>query len=155
MALAMPTLYVDEGDNTSVDTSVAAYHDAELRGLQRATTFSDEYLPATVIAEPSANADLLADYADGYPVDKDKRSALPEGMTLTLLDHGPQHDSWQVEADDAFTLEVLTYYFPGWQAEIDGAAVPVHPSEPHGFITFGGSSRRAHNSAVHGFNPGA
>lgn len=136
MALAMPTLYVDEWDNTSVDTSVAAYHDAELRGLQRATTFSDEYLPSAVIAEPSANAVLLADYADGYPVDKANRAALPEGVTLTLLDHGPQHDSWEVTSGDAFTLEVLTYYFPGWQAEIDGQPVPVRPSEPHGFITF-------------------
>jgi hypothetical protein len=136
MAMAMPTLVVDEWDNTAVDTSVAAYHNAEVSGLQRATTFSDEYLPATVITEPSANADLLADYADGYPVDKANRAALPEGVTLTLLDHGPQHDSWQVEADDAFTLEVLTYYFPGWQAEIDGEAVPVRTSEPHGFITF-------------------
>lgn len=136
MALAMPTLYVDEWDNTAVDTSVAAYHDAELHGLQRATTFSDEYLPATVITEPSANADLLADYADGYPVDKANRAALPQGVTLTPLDRGPQHNTWQVEAEEAFTLEVLTYYFPGWQAEIDSQPIPVRPSEPHGFITF-------------------
>jgi hypothetical protein len=136
LALAMPTLYVDEWDNTSVDTSVAAYHAAEVRGLQRATTFSDEYLPATVIAEPSANLDLLADYADGYPVDKANRAALPAGVILMPLDHGPQYDAWQSQADDAFTLEVLTYYFPGWQAEIDGQPVSVRASEPHGLIVF-------------------
>ncbi|MAS34690.1 MAG: hypothetical protein CL610_11830 [Anaerolineaceae bacterium] len=136
LALAMPTLYVDEWEHTAVDTSVAAYHAAELSGLQRATTFSDEYLPSTVIAEPSANADLLADYADGYPIDKANRAALPPGVDLTALDHGPQQDQWRVSSGEAFTLEVLTYYFPGWQAEIDGQAVAVRPSEPHGLITF-------------------
>lgn len=135
VALALPTLYVDEWENTAVDTSVAAYHAAELSGLQRATTFSDEYLPSTVIAEPSANADLLADYAGGYPVDKANRAALPDEVTLIPLDHGPQHDTWQVNAEDDFELEVLTYYFPGWQAELDGQPVDTRPSEPHGLIT--------------------
>ncbi len=136
VALALPTLYVDEWENTAVDTSVAAYHTAELSGLQRATTFSDEYLPSTVIVEPSASASLLADYADGYPVDKANRAALPDHVTLTPLDHGPQHDTWQVVAEAAFTLEALTYYFPGWQVEIDGQPVETRPSEPHGLITF-------------------
>lgn len=135
VALAMPTLYVDEWEHTTVDTSTAAYHSAELQGLQRATTFSDEYLPAAVIAEPSANAALLADYADGYPVDKANRAALPPEVALALVEHGPQHDIWQVNAPEAFTLEVLTYAFPGWQAEIDGQPLPVHPSQPHGMIT--------------------
>jgi hypothetical protein len=51
ITLAMPTLYPDEWEHTTVDTTPAAYHAAELRGLQRATTFSDEYLPSTVIIE--------------------------------------------------------------------------------------------------------
>ncbi len=136
VALALPTLYVSEWEHETVDTSVAAYHDVELRGLQRATTFSDEYLPSTVIVEPGPNADLLADFADGYPVDKANRGVLPQGTTLTLLDHGPQWDSWQVSAPEAFTFEVLTFYFPGWQAAIDGTPVELHPSDPHGLINF-------------------
>ena len=136
IALAMPALVVDEWDNTSVDASVAAYHQAELSGLQRATTFSDEYLPAAVVIEPSANADLLADFADGYPVDRANRAGLPAGVTLDLLEHGPQHDVWQVAADQDFTLEVLVFDFPGWQATVDDMPVEVQPSQPHGMVTF-------------------
>ena len=136
ITLAFPTLYVDEWEHTSVDTSVAGYHAVELQGLQRATTFSDEYLPSTVIAEPSANADLLADYADGYPLDHANRAAVPEETGALLLENGPQHSTWQVSGDTTFTMEVLIYYFPGWQATIDGTPVDVAPSDPHGFITF-------------------
>ena len=134
--LALPTLYVDEWEFPTIDTTVAAYHAAELSGLQRATTFSDEYLPSTIGTEPSPNADLLADYADGYPVDRANRAVLPDAVDLTLIDNGPQHSLWQVASDEAFTLEALTYYFPSWQAEIDDVPVEVRPSEPHGMITF-------------------
>ncbi len=136
ITLALPTLYVDEWEHVTVDTSVAGYHAVELQGLQRATTFSDEYLPTTVVAEPSANADLLADFADGYPLDRANRAALPAGTELTLLDNGPQHATWQVSTITGFTFEALTYYFPGWQATIDGEAATVQPSNPHGLITF-------------------
>ena len=135
IALAMPTLYVDEWDNTTVDTSVAAYHQSELSGLQRATTFSDEYLPTAVVIEPSANADLLADFADGYPIDRANRAGLPGGVTLELVEHGPQNDVWQVSAAQDFTLEVFVYDFPGWQATVDGTPVEVTASEPHGMVT--------------------
>jgi hypothetical protein len=98
IGLAMPTLYSPEWTNTSVDTSVAAYHHEELTGRQRATTFSNEYLPAAVKVEPGATPRLLADYADGYPVNKTHLETLPEGVTVNLLEHGPQHDVWQVHS---------------------------------------------------------
>ncbi len=136
VALAAPTLVIPEWIYPTVDSSVAAYHEAELKGFQRATTFSNEYLPQTVAVEPDATPRLLADYADGYPVNKAHLEALPPGVTVEVVDHGPQHDVWRVQADAPFTMEVLTYMFPGWTAEIDGQAVPVTASEPHGLIQF-------------------
>lgn len=136
LVLAAPTLVVTEWNHPAVDTSVTAYHDAELRGLQRATTFSNEYLPSAVAVEPGATPRLLADYADGYPVNKAHLEALPQGVTVETLDHGPQHDVWRVSAPAAFTLEVLTYAFAGWTAEVDGQPVPITASDPHGLITF-------------------
>jgi hypothetical protein len=136
VGMAAPTLYVTEWIHETVDTSVAAYHDAELHGLQRATTFSDEYLPNTVAVEPGATPRLLADYADGYPVNKAHLEALPEGVTVEALEHGPQHDGWRIRAQEPFTMEVLTYDFPGWTAAVDGQVVPITPSDPHGLITF-------------------
>ncbi|MCB9449894.1 MAG: hypothetical protein H6672_00550 [Anaerolineaceae bacterium] len=136
VGLATPLFYVDEWEHETVDTSVAAYHAQELAGKQRATTFSNEYLPATVLVEPGATPRLLADYADGYPVNKAHLEVLPEGVRVELLAHGPQADSWRITTPETFTFEVLTYAFPGWTAAIDGATVPITPSDPHGLITF-------------------
>jgi hypothetical protein len=132
---AAPTLYADEWEHETLDTSVAAYHAAELTGRQRATTFTNEYLPSTVLVEPGPTPRLLADYADGYPVNKAHLESLPPGVGVTLLDHGPQHDAWLVTAPAPFQMEVLTYYFPGWAATVNGTPVVITPSEPHGLIT--------------------
>lgn len=133
---ASPLLYVPEWTHESIDTSVAAYHEQELKGFQRATTFSNEYLPVAVSVEPGATPRLLADYADGYPINKVHKETLPQGVTVEPLEHGPQHDVWRVRASTPFTMEVLTYDFLGWTADIDGQTVPITPSDPHGLITF-------------------
>ncbi len=135
IGLALPTLYAPEWIHPTVDSSVAAYQAAEVKGLQRATTFSNEYLPKDVQTEPGATPRLLADYADGYPVNKVHLETLPKGVTVTVLDHGPEHDVWQVNTPSDFTLEVLTFNFLGWQAAVDGQPVPITPSVPHGLIT--------------------
>ncbi len=135
IGLALPALYAPEWIHESVDTSVAAYHQEELSGRQRATTFSNEYLPAAVKVEPGATPRLLADYADGYPVNKAHLEALPDGVTVEVLEHGPQHEVWRVIAAAPFTLEVLTFDFAGWAASVDGQPVTITPSDPHGLIT--------------------
>jgi hypothetical protein len=132
---AAPLLYIPEWIHATVDTSVAAYHQAEVQGLQRATTFSNEYLPAVVEVEPGPTPRLLADYADGYPVNKAHLEALPEGVTVESLLHTPERDRWRITTAEPFTFEVLTFAFLGWQARVDGVAVAVTPSSPHGLIT--------------------
>jgi hypothetical protein len=136
ICLALPTFYAPEWVHTTVDTSVAAYQQAEVRGLQRATTFSNEFLPKAVKVEPDPTQELLAAYAAGYPVDKLHREALPSGATAELLEHGPQHDAWRVSSPTAFQMEALTFDFAGWTAQVDGAPVSITPSDPHGLITF-------------------
>jgi hypothetical protein len=136
IGLALPAFYAPEWLHTTVDTSVAAYQQAEVRGLQRATTFSNEFLPKAVKVEPDPTQELLAAYAAGYPVDKLHRETLPAGATADLLEHGPQQDAWRITSPTAFQMEVLTFDFAGWTAEVDGAPVPITPSDPHGLITF-------------------
>lgn len=136
IGLASLLLFVPEWIHATVDTSVQAYHEAELQGLQRATTFSNEYLPAAVAVEPGATPRLLADYADGYPINKAHVEALPEGVRVTVEAHGPQEDVWLVDAPEAFQMEVLTYDWLGWAAEVDGEPVTITASQPHGLITF-------------------
>ncbi len=136
VALALPTLYIDEWDYPTLDTSAAAYHAAELAGHQRATTFSNEYLPRAVVVEPGPTPRLLADFADGWPVDHAHHEVFPPGVTAELLAGGPQQQRWRVTAAAPFTFEALIYAFPGWTAEVDGQPVPVRASEPHGLIVF-------------------
>jgi hypothetical protein len=133
---AAPLLVVVEWKYATVDTSAAAYQQAEVQGLQRGTTFSNEYLPRAVTVEPDPTPRLLAEYAAGYPVNRAHLETLPPETTVTLLDHGPQHDRWQVSAPADFTFEALTFDFPGWTAAVDGTTVPITPSQPHGLITF-------------------
>lgn len=136
IASATPLLYIDDDWRTGpVDTSVAAYHQQEVDGsLPPGATVSNEFLPKHTLVLPGVTAELLSDYADGYPVDKVNREALPDGALVTLLDHGPQHDAWRVAAAAPFEMEVFTLDFAGWRATVDGEPVEITPSEPHGLI---------------------
>ncbi len=138
IAAATPLFYVDDRWRTGpVDASVAAYHAQEVDGsLPPGATVSNEFLPKHALVLPGVTARLLDDYADGYPVDKLNREAVPVGVEVTSLDHGPQHDAWRVQAAAPFTMEVFTLYFAGWRATVDGEPVDITPSEPHGLIRF-------------------
>ncbi|MEZ4672012.1 MAG: 6-pyruvoyl-tetrahydropterin synthase-related protein [Anaerolineae bacterium] len=133
---AAPLFYVPEWIHATVDTSVAAYQEAEVQGLQRATTFSNEYLPKAVTIEPGPTPRLLADFADGYPINKVHMETLPPDVIVDVVNHEPQQDEWHINTSKDFTLEVLTYDWPGWTATVDGQNVAITPSDPHGLITF-------------------
>lgn len=133
---ATPLFYVPEWRNTRVDTRISAYHAEEVAGRQLGTTFTDEYRPRAVYSLADPTPSLLADYADGYPIDKLHRAALPSYVRATLLDNGPQHNAWRVSTPQAFRMEILTFYWDGWSATIDSESVPITPSPNHGFITF-------------------
>ncbi len=138
VVLSMPLWKISEAWRLAgVDTSVRGYHALEVSGeMPDGTTVTNEFLPTDVYVIPDPTDRLLADYADGYPVDKAHRDILPDSAALTLVDHGPEHDEWRVESPDGLTLEVLTFYFAGWTARIDGEKTPITPSQPHGLITF-------------------
>lgn len=131
----MPLFYVPEWSNTEVDTSIAAYHAAETAGLQMGTTFTDEYRPRDTFTVPSPTDTLLADYADGYPVDKFNRAILPVSAELELVSNSPETHEWRISTDEPFTAEIYNFYWLGWHAEIDGQVVDITPSANHGFIT--------------------
>ncbi len=136
ITLAVPMFYVPEWQYTELDTSIEAYHAEELAGRQLGTTFTDEYRPRDVTSLADATPSLLADFADGYPIDRMHRAELPEGVTAELLDNGPQHSEWSISTDEPFTMEVLNFYWAGWTAEIGGETVEITPSLHHGLITF-------------------
>ena len=131
-----PLFYMPEGWRVNeVDTSLAAWHEVKAPELL-STTATSEFLPRDVHVVPDPTRELLADYADGYPVDKLNHAGLPPGSTARLVHNSPQAQEWQIDASRDFIAEVYTFYWAGWRAEIDGQAVALRPSEHHGLITF-------------------
>ncbi len=98
------------------------------------TTAQNEFLPAGVAVMPTPQASLNLSYQTGM-IDKVDRTALPAGTQVTVVEHGPQHDRFQIAGQTSFDLRVLTFYFPGWTAYVDGVKTPIVASEPEGFIT--------------------
>ena len=133
---AIPLLYAPEWRIASLDTSVAAYHQAaELKPSLPGTTATNEFLPRGVHSLPPSTEHLLADYADGYPIDKLNRSLLPAGTEAELLHNAPQSLAWHIKTEVAFVAEIYNFYWLGWQAELDGRPLEISPSPHHGLIT--------------------
>jgi hypothetical protein len=133
VAFGIPGLTVPEWTNITVDTSIGAYHASEVAGLQRGTTFTDEYRPRNVFTLPDAVPALLDDYADGYPINK---AHVADNVQATPIENSPIWLEWRVIAPQDFQMEVYTFYWEGWRAEVDNVLVEITPSPEHGFITF-------------------
>lgn len=107
----------------------------ERRGRAVGTTSAAEYLPIWVEANPGPDAWLTEAYEEGRPLNKLDPASLPAGAQVLEATHGPTTDRLVVESPQPFTARVLTFYFPGWRAWLDGEPVEIAPDEPFGFIT--------------------
>ena len=133
IALVGPLLNPLDKINKNIDGSLSALFAAEFPS----TTGYDEFLPRDVKLDalPPANQDLMADYADGYPVDKLNRSTLPAGARAELVHNSPQALEWRIVTDEAFSAEIFNFYWLGWRAEADGRLLEIGPSPNQGLIT--------------------
>lgn len=135
LIFALPLLYVTEWDLPQVDTSVAAYQQAEVAGLQRGTTFSGEYLPIDVVQLPPPNPRILAEHAAGGLVNKINLTSVPPDTQIEVIDQSPHFHLWRVESEAAFQMEVQIFYFPGWRAYINGSEVEITTVYPSGWMS--------------------
>lgn len=99
------------------------------------TTAQNEFLPSSVKTMPELQGALARSYDAGL-VDKVNRAALPEETQVAVVEHGPQHDRFQISTPTGFALTLFTFYFPGWTAYVDGVKTPTAATDPEGFITF-------------------
>mgnify|MGYP000874624056 CR=1 FL=1 len=75
---------------------------------------------------------LIAQYLAGEPL---RRAAVIGGEAeIISQEAGPLSASAQVRAAGSARLRFYTYYFPGWQAWVDGQPVPIAPDPPNGLI---------------------
>lgn len=94
------------------------------------TTTLGEFLPRWVEELPDTTA-LRQSLAAGESSD---RLVVPEGVTVLDAQGSPLDASYTIHADNPATLTYRQFYFPGWQATLDGNPLPVHPSHPEGLL---------------------
>ncbi len=131
---AMPLLYPPPwGDFGPVNPQRIFKTERDGRGV--GTTSGNEFLPVGVTVVPGPRESLWGSYATGI-VDKINRATLPQGTTVAVAEHGPEHDRFRVSGSTAFVLRPYTFYWPGWTAYVDGVKTPIEIAQPDGWITF-------------------
>jgi hypothetical protein len=85
------------------------------------------------VKEPPPPSPLGEDYLAFRPLNK--AHVLRGAGTAQTLHHGGHSDVILVQAQEEITLQIYTYYFPGWRATVDGQEVPIRPEGPYGLIT--------------------
>ena len=125
-AISRTIILSNEDSDFSVRRLMTATH--------ASTTAFDEFFPATASMDVDKTR-LLADYADGYPIDKLDYESLPAGASATLLHNEPEAHTWRVISETPFEATILNYWWAGWAATVDGRAVPVAPTTDLGLIS--------------------
>lgn len=93
------------------------------------TTSAGDYLPSAVQTLPPAD-NLWPAYAatpDGL-IDRLDRATLSPEVHAQATARGWLNGAWQVDSPAGFQAQFLTYYFPGWQAAVDGAPTTTGPT---------------------------
>jgi hypothetical protein len=94
----------------------------DMRGM----TLWAERVPA------DADSPLLAQYLAGQPLTK---AAIVTGRGVVLAqEHTATSAHVRVRAETEVRLRFYTYYFPGWQAAVDGRPVEIAADPPNGLI---------------------
>ena len=130
------------------DTSIAGMIAWERATDTLGTTAKGEYLPVWVHQMPQDPA-LDAAYAQasslslvggglgrGASVARLSPESLPEGARVIRAEYGPVDAAIELESRVPFQARYLAFYYPGWRVTVDGALVPITPTDPDGLISF-------------------
>ncbi len=132
---ALPNTFPPAWNSGLSDATTLDHLRFERQGRAVGTTSAAEYLPVWVQVKPGPSAWLTDAYEQGRPLNKFDPDSLPSGAQLLEVTHSPVADRFLLESPQPFTARLLTFYFPGWRAWVDGQPVEITPDEPHGFIT--------------------
>jgi hypothetical protein len=89
------------------------------------------------MALPSTLApDLLPDQmlVNSYSSDSISKIAISPGIQIGVLGHTTHGDQFQIEAQTSGSLRILTAYFPGWTATLNGMPLRLQPDIATGLI---------------------
>ena len=105
----------------------------ERRSQSIGTTTLGEYLPQTVHRPPKTSP-LVEAFQAGQIPERLDRSQLPEGASAALLAQNAVTHHYRLNSPTAFTLRLFQFDYPGWQARLDGQAIPIKPEAETGLI---------------------
>ncbi len=130
---AVPLLYpryyeVPPADPTL--TGMLAYEHAS--GAIGTTSFG-EYLPIWVQQVPRESP-LEPLYQAGATIERLDRAYLPAGASVESAVYGVNQMELTLDAPQPFQAVFHTFYFPGWQASVDGQPAPIAPVTERGLI---------------------
>jgi len=135
LLLALPNTFPPAWDPDFGGATVLDHLRFERQGRAVGTTSAAEYLPIWVKAKVGPAAWLTDAYEESRPLDKMDPASLPPGAQVIEVAHSPTADRFVIESPQPFRAQVLTFYFPGWRAWLDGNPVEIVPGDPYGFIT--------------------
>ncbi len=97
-------------------------------------TSAGEFLPIGVKQLPAPDP-AWAEAAARNIAERLDRSSLPPGVTVQSSQTMRLAAEARFESAQPFEATFRWFYFPGWQAEVDGRPAPIRAAEPSGFIT--------------------
>jgi hypothetical protein len=93
----------------------------------------DAPIPATIADTLLPNRSLVDGYLSGN-INKVAVGQIAANIRVGVLEHRTHSDRIQLRVNAPTTLEILTAYFPGWQANASGQALPLNANPDTGLI---------------------
>ncbi|MFL2650893.1 MAG: 6-pyruvoyl-tetrahydropterin synthase-related protein [Anaerolineales bacterium] len=132
---AMPLMYPPKWSEFGEVTS-ARFHSEELQGKWFGTTCCHDFLPVNVEYVPPPDKFITKQFQSGIEqIEKFERDSLPDGTTISLSKSRTESELLKVSSANPFDLKFARFYFPGWQASIDGVELPIEITKPDGRIS--------------------
>jgi hypothetical protein len=105
----------------------------ELEGGARGTASANEYLPRWV-ADPDPSKEMAAEMLSGRTPDRLDRSSLAAGSGAVTILQAPLEDVFWLDLPEPAVVRIRRFYFPGWEAWVDGRKAEITPGGPYGLI---------------------
>jgi hypothetical protein len=97
------------------------------------TTSFGEYLPIWVQQTPHESP-LLSLYQTGATIERLDQAYLPNQAKVEAASYGFNRLDLTINAPESYQAVFHTFYFPGWQASVDGQPAPIAPVTERGLI---------------------
>jgi hypothetical protein len=114
-------------------TPVTPEDESALAVIRFETDYPDMVGMTAWASEMPADSPLVAQYREGKPLQK-LTILRGQGQAETTRVGGASVEG-RVRAEEPVTVQFLTYWFPGWQARVDGQPVDSRPEGTYGLLT--------------------